>query len=78
MVFSTSPELCTRFGDSAPGERQMLPPDAVSPLFRAVLEAAGEAVYNALFRATAVTARFVTAEAIPIECVRALLPWGAR
>ena len=42
--------------------------------FQAALEATEEAVYNSLFRATTVGSRFGTAEAIPIERVRELLP----
>ena len=52
----------------------MLPTDAVSPLFEAVLEATEEAVYNSLFQATTVTSKFGTAEAIPVDRVRELLP----
>jgi D-aminopeptidase len=73
VAFSTSPEMRTRFGESAPRARSILPPDGVSPLFQAVLEATEEAVYNSLFRATTVTSRFGTAEAIPIDRVREVL-----
>ena len=52
----------------------MLPPDAVSPLFEAALEATEEAVYNSLFKATTVRSRFGSAEALPIDRVRELLP----
>ncbi len=51
----------------------MLPPDAMSPLFEAALEATEEAVYNSLFQATSVSSQVGTAEAIPIDRVRALL-----
>jgi D-aminopeptidase len=70
IAFSTSPEMRIRFGETQPRARQVLPTDAVSPLFQAALEATEEAVYNALFQATTVTSRFGTAEAIPIERVR--------
>ncbi len=73
IAFSTSLEMRSRFGDTAPRARQVLPTDAVSPLFQAVLEATEEAVYNSLFRATTVRSRFGVAEAIPIERVRELL-----
>ena len=57
----------------------MLPSEGATPLFEAVLEATEEAVYNSLFRATTVTSRFGTAEAIPIERVREILArYGAR
>jgi D-aminopeptidase len=73
IAFSTSPDMRSRFGETAPRSRQVLPTDAVSPLFQAALEATEEAVYNALFRATTVSSRFGTAEAIPIERVRGFL-----
>ncbi|HEX7486196.1 MAG TPA: P1 family peptidase [Vicinamibacterales bacterium] len=67
VAFTTSPELRTRFGESQPRQRAVLPPDGASPLFQAALEAAEEAVYNSLLRATTVTSRSGTAEALPIE-----------
>jgi D-aminopeptidase len=73
IAFSTSPEMRTRFNDAAARARQVLPPDATSPLFEAALEATEEAVYNALFQATTVTSRFGTAEAIPIDRIRDLM-----
>jgi D-aminopeptidase len=73
IAFTTSPEMRTRFGESAPRARTVLPPDGVSPLFQAALEATEEAVYNSLLRATTVTARQQTAEAIPIDRVVAIL-----
>ena len=63
----------SRFGDAAPRTRKVLPPDAMSPLFEAALEATEEAVYNSLFQATSVSSHVGSAEAIPIERVRALL-----
>jgi D-aminopeptidase len=74
IAFSTSPDMRSRFGETAPRALKVLPTDAVSPLFEAALEATEEAVYNSLFQATTVTSRFGTAEAIPIERVRELLP----
>ena len=73
IAFSTSPEMRSRFNDTTPRARRVLPPDAMSPLFEAALEATEEAVYNSLFQATTVTSRFGAAEAIPIERVRELL-----
>jgi D-aminopeptidase len=74
IAFSTSPEMRTRFGETEPRARRILPTDAVSPLFQAALEATEEAVYDSLFQATTVTSRLGTAEAIPIDRVRRLLP----
>jgi D-aminopeptidase len=73
IAFSTSTEMRTRFNDTAPRARAILPPDAASPLFEAALEATEEAVYNALFQATTVRSANGTAEAIPIDRLRELL-----
>jgi D-aminopeptidase len=73
VAFTTSLEMRSRFNDTAARPRQVLPPDAMSPLFEAALETTEEAVYNALFQATRVTSRFGTAEAISVDRVRALL-----
>jgi D-aminopeptidase len=64
IAFTTSPQ---------PGTRMILASQAMSPLFQAALEATEEAVYNSLLRATTVTSRNGTAEAIPIEKVREIL-----
>jgi D-aminopeptidase len=74
IAFSTSPEMRSGFGETLPRRRNILPTDALSPLFQAVLEASEEAIYNAMFQATKVTSTIGTAEAIPIERVRELLP----
>jgi D-aminopeptidase len=74
IAFSTSPEMRSRFGETEPRTRRVLPTDAVSPLFQAALEATEEAVYNSLFQATTVTSKFGTGEAIPVDRVRELLP----
>jgi D-aminopeptidase len=73
IAFSTSPDMRSRFDDSSTRTRQMLPPDATSPLFEAALEATEEAVYNSLFQATTVRSALGTAEAIPVDRVRDLL-----
>jgi D-aminopeptidase len=73
IAFSTSAEMRSRFNESAPRARQVLPTDSTSPLFEAALEAAEEAVYNSLFQATTVRSSSGTAEAIPVDKVRELL-----
>jgi D-aminopeptidase len=73
IAFTTSTEMRTAFGDAKPRARTILPPEAVSPLFQAALEATEEAVYNSLLQATTVESRFGKAEAIPIEKVREIL-----
>ena len=69
IAFSTAPDLRTRFGSAAVQGRTLLPADGVSPLFQAALEATEEAVYNSLLKATPVTSRFGTAEALPVDRV---------
>jgi D-aminopeptidase len=73
IAFSTDPGLRVRFGDAAPQARTLLPGDGVSPLFQAALEATEEAVYNSLLRATTVTSRAGTAEALPVARVTEIL-----
>ncbi len=73
IAFSTSPEMRSRFNETAARARMVLPTDATSPLFEAALEATEEAVYNSLFQATTVRSAIGTAEAIPVERVRELL-----
>jgi D-aminopeptidase len=73
IAFSTAPGLRTRFGESAARARTLLPTDGVSPLFQAALEAAEEAVYNSLLKATTIASAGATAEAIPIEKVTEIL-----
>lgn len=70
IAFSTSPEMRYQFGETEARARRILPPDAMSPLFQAALEATEEAVYNSLLRAVTVRSRFGTAEAIPLDLVR--------
>ena len=52
---------------------QELSNDDMSPLFQAVIEATEEAIYNSMFMATSVTSRGRTAQAIPLDSVRAIL-----
>ena len=73
IAFSTASELRTRFGSATLQARTLLPTDGVSPLFEAALEATEEAVYNSLLKATSVTSRWGSAEALPVERVRAIL-----
>ncbi len=73
IAFSTSPEVRVKHGERGARPRALLPSEAVSPLFEAVLEATEEAVYNSLLQATTVTSAIGTAEAIPIDRLRAVL-----
>lgn len=73
IAFSTAPDLRTRFGSATTQSRTLLPTDGVSPLFQAALEATEEAVYNSMLKATAVSSRIGSAEALPIDRVREIL-----
>ena len=52
---------------------QVVGNDAMSPLFQAVIEATEEAILNSMFKATTLTGRGRTVEAIPVERVREIL-----
>jgi len=68
LAFSTAPQMRIRSEDkSSLGHIEVLPNDAMSPLFLAVIEATEEAVYNSLLRATTIIGRGHTVEALPIE-----------
>jgi len=69
IAFSTAPDLRIRSTAEAADRHtgQPLSNDSMSPLFLAVIEATEEAIYNSLFRATTVTARGRTVEALPID-----------
>jgi D-aminopeptidase len=72
IAFSTHPSLRVTSA-TAPQPRTLLPTDAVSGLFEAVLDATEEAVDNSLLAATDVTANGRTIRAIPIDPLKALL-----
>jgi D-aminopeptidase len=55
IAFSTSPS------------KDVLGNDAMSPLFLGAIETTEEAIYNSLFRATTMTGRGHTVEALPID-----------
>jgi D-aminopeptidase len=76
IAFSTAEGVRRRpMPGSPPGPRlvQDLPNDDMSALFQAVVESTEEAIYNSLFMATTVSSRSRTAEAIPLDQVRAIL-----
>ncbi len=58
---------------NGPQARQILPTDAVSGLFEAVLDATEEAIYNSLLQAVDTTSNGRTVRAIPIEQLRTVL-----
>jgi D-aminopeptidase len=68
IAFSTAPSTRVRHGETAPRRVELLPNDAMSPLFLACVEATEEAVYNSLLRATTVVGRGgVRVEALPVD-----------
>jgi D-aminopeptidase len=72
VAFSTAPDTRVRAraesgNPNTPRDVKLLPNDAMSPLFLAVIEATEEAIYNSLFRATTTTGRGHTVEALPID-----------
>jgi D-aminopeptidase len=73
IAFSTARSTRIRFDATQAFTTEILPDDAMSPLFEAALEATEEAVYNSLLKATTVTANGHTVEAIPIEPLREIL-----
>lgn len=73
IAFSTAPEVRSKHGETSPQTRRFLPPDALSPLFQAALEATEEAVYNSLLQATSIQSRYGNVGAIPVDRVRKAL-----
>ncbi len=72
IAFSTHPALRLTTTDG-PQPRTVLPTDAVSSLFEAVLDATEEAVYNSMLTATDTTGNGRTIRALPIAPLTALL-----
>lgn len=67
IAFSTAADLRITQVSGRDRSARFLTNDAMSPLFLAVIEATEEAVYNSLFRATTVTGRGRTVEALPLD-----------
>ena len=78
IAFSTAPETRSRHGQVEPQPRTLLPPDALSPLFQAALEATEEAIDNSLLQATPVRYRGKTVDALPLDRLQAILKKYAR
>ncbi len=67
IAFSTHPDLRRPREGYRPHTGPSLTNDAMSPLFAATAEATEEAIYNAILRATTVTSKRGTLEAIPLD-----------
>ena len=74
IAFSTAASARIKQTGSRPGTYEALGTDAVSPLFDMALETTEEAVYNSLLQATTVESKFGTAQAIPVDRLKQLLP----
>ena len=72
IAFSTHPSLRVT-NTNGPQARTVLPTDAVSGLFEAVLDATEEAIYNSMLKATDVSGNGRTVRALPPDDLRALL-----
>ena len=81
VAFSTSPTVRRRVRQGGAGAgspspvRQVedLGNDAMSALFQGVVEATEESIYNSLLKATTVTSRGRTVEALPLDRLREIL-----
>lgn len=81
LAFSTSPMVRRRVTQGGAGagpssavrQVQDLGNDAMSALFQGVVEATEEAIYNSLLKATTVTSRGRTIEALPLDRLREIL-----
>lgn len=71
IAFSTAESVRRPRGETLRAD-QVLSDDAISPVFLATIEAVEEAIHNSLVKATAVTYRGRTAEAIPVDRLREL------
>jgi D-aminopeptidase len=73
LAFSTAESVRRPRGRASTRQVEQLADDAISPVFLAAIEATEEAIYNSILRATPVTGRGRTAEAIPIDALRELI-----
>lgn len=67
IAFSTAESVRRRPNERGPQTPEILPNEAMSPLFQAVVESTEEAIYNSLFKAVTVSGHRGTVEALPIE-----------
>jgi D-aminopeptidase len=74
IAFSTAEQVRIHANGKALTQQiEDLSNDAISPLFMAAIEAAEEAVYNSMLRATTATGRGHTVEALPIAKTKEIL-----
>jgi D-aminopeptidase len=79
IAFSTATQNRIKHGETTLRRVELLPNDAMSPLFLACVEATEEAIYNSLLRATTVKGRGgMRVEALPIdETIKILKKYNA-
>jgi len=73
IAFSTAPEVRRTRDAPRVTTTEMGNTEQLSSLYEAVIEATEEAIYNSLFRATTMSSKGGTVEAIPIDKVREIL-----
>jgi D-aminopeptidase len=73
IAFSTAPEVRRARDASRLTTTEMGNTEQLSSLYEAVIEATEEAIYNSLFKATTMSSKSGTVEAIPIDKVREIL-----
>ena len=73
ISFSTAPEVRRKRDAARLTTTEIGNTEELSALYEAVIEATEEAIYNSLFRATTVSGKGGTVEAIPIDRVREIL-----
>jgi len=73
LAFSTATAVRRHATGNELRSQNSLNDDAVSPVFEATIEATEEAIYNSLFRATSVSSRGRTVDAISIDSLQAVL-----
>jgi D-aminopeptidase len=73
ISFSTAPAVRRQRDAARLSTTEIGNTEELSGLYEAVIEATEEAIYNSLFRATTVTGKGGTVEAIPIDRVREIL-----
>lgn len=68
IAFSTASQLRIHTSEKPPTRHvELLTNDAMSPLFLAAIEATEEAIYNSMLRATTMSGKGHTIEALPID-----------
>jgi len=73
IAFSTAPEVRRTRDAPRLATTEMGNTEQLSALYEAVIEATEEAIYNSLFKATTMSSKGGTVEAIPIDKVREIL-----